>query len=246
MQSKLKADLKKKYQELFAKYEIAEQTGQLGYDPTRKFATYPYIGSRYGEAAKILVVGLDIGKDETCGRFQSFEERRAAIEDKELRKHNPHIAGTYFTALFFLKNKLDLKGKLEWQESWIKTKNASTCQQALKNRGNLPTHNPLSYIALTNYYKFVKDAREGRAGGSDRIYLDRRFDQNFFIEEVEIFTPDIVIFQSEDFNAYKYEMVWRDVRKAVGAVYVGPHPSYRKKGGRVPENLVKRILDGKL
>ena len=246
MQSDLKAELTNKYRELFERYGIDEQTGRLGYDPTRKFATYPYIGSRYGEAARILIVGLDIGKDETPGRFQSFEERRAAIEDKQVSKHNPHIAGTYFTALFFLKNKLDLKRKLEWQESWRKTKHVSTCQQALKNRGNLPTQNPLSHIALTNHYKFVTDAREDREGGSDRIYLDRRFDLNFFIGEVEIFTPDIVIFQSEDFNAYKYEMVRRDVRKAAGAVYVGPHPAYRKKGGRVPERFVKRILEGKL
>ena len=136
MQSELKAQLKKKYRELFTKYEIDEQTGQLGYDPTRKFATYPYIGSRYGEAARILIVGLDIGEDETPGCYQSFEERRAAIEDKELRNHNPHIAGTYFTALFFLKE------KLRWQNYWDRTKNLSSCQTALKNRGNLPTQNP--------------------------------------------------------------------------------------------------------
>ena len=110
MQSDLKAELTKKYRELFERYGIDEQTGQLEYCPCRKFATYPYIGSQYGEAAKILIVGLDIGEDETPERpgqpgwFQSFEERRAAIEDKELRKHNPHIAGTYFTALFFLKD----------------------------------------------------------------------------------------------------------------------------------------------
>ena len=127
-----------------------------------------------------------------------------------------------------------------------KTKNFSTCQQALKNRENLPTQNPLSYIALTNYYKFVTIGREDREGGSDRIYLNRRFDQNFFIEEVKIFAPDIVIFQSKDFNEYKYETVRRDLRKTVGAIYVGPHPAYRKKGGRVPEYFVNQILEGKL
>ena len=99
MQSKLKAELTNKYQELFRRYGIDAQTGQLGNCPCRKFATYSYIGSLYGEAAKILIVGLDIGKDETPGRFQSFEDRRVKIEEeKELWKHNPHIAGTYFTA----------------------------------------------------------------------------------------------------------------------------------------------------
>ena len=192
MQSELKSQLKKKYRELFEKYEIDEQTGQLGCDPIRKrkFATYPYIGSRYGEAARILIVGLDIGKDEKPGRFQSFEERRKEIEEKTEWQRYPHIPGTYFTALFFLKKELG------WQDYWNRTKNSSSCQTALKNPGNLPTQNPLSYIALTNHYKFVTAGRKKRRDPRDREYLNRRFDQNFFIEEVRAFDPDIVIFQS--------------------------------------------------
>ena len=80
MQSKLKAKLTNKYRELFGRYGIDEKTGRLEYCPCRKFAGT----SAYGEAAKILIVGLDIGKDETPERmqpgwFQSFEERRVAI-----------------------------------------------------------------------------------------------------------------------------------------------------------------------
>ena len=239
MQSELKAQLKKKYRELFTKYEIDEQTGQLGYDPTRKFATYPYIGSRYGEAAKILIVGLDIGEDETPGCYQSFEERRAAIEDKELRNHNPHIAGTYFTALFFLKE------KLRWQNYWDRTKNLSSCQTALKNRGNLPTQNPLSYIALTNHYKFVTIGRKGRSGSKDRKYLCEEFDQNFFIEEVRVFDPDIIVFQSTDF--FEYVRVLGELSEGKWMVYVGPHPTRAEKGVRKqPECYINRVLEGKL
>ena len=179
MQRDLKAQLTNKYRELFRRYEIDEKTGCLGYDPTRKFATYPYIGSRYGEAARILFVGLDIGADETPERpgqpgwFQSFKERRVKIEEKELLKHNQHIAGTYFTALFFLQEELG------WQNYWDKTKNISSCQTALKNRGNLPTQNPLSYIALTNHYKFVTTGRKKRRDPRDRKHLCVEFDSEF-------------------------------------------------------------------
>ncbi|WP_419161621.1 hypothetical protein [Candidatus Palauibacter sp.] len=48
---------------------------------------------------RLLVVGRDIGSDETPGRLQHFEERRRAIECTPLPSLNPHIAGTYFTAL---------------------------------------------------------------------------------------------------------------------------------------------------
>ena len=242
MQRDLKAQLKEKYQELFQKYVVDEQTGQLGYCPCRKFATYPYIGSRYGEAAKILIVGLDIGKDETPERpgqpgwFQSFEERRAAIEDKHLSKHNPHIAGTYFTAMFFLKDDLG------WNKYWNEIKGTSTCQQALKVPESLPTPNPLSYIALTNHYKFVTGVRGGREGGGDRVYLDKNFDQKFFIEEVEFFKPDIVIFQSKAFiNESKYRTVLRDLLGTERSIYVGPHPSYWVGENRRAKYFVKQI-----
>ena len=228
------AELKNKYRELFKKYEIAPTTGSLKCYPNLKFPTYPYIGSKYGETKKILIVGLDIGSDETPCGFQCFDERRQAIEKENVYEHNPHIAGTYFTALFFLKD------ELEWNEYWNKTKNFPTCQQALKNGKNLPKSNPLSYIALTNYYKFVTENRGNRAGGQNRKYLDKDFDQEFFVEEVEIFKPDIVIFQSVEFRHKK--LVLDRLLNTRRAVYIGPHPSYRKKGGRVPEYFVNQIL----
>ena len=255
MQSELKSQLKGKYQELFRKYGVDEQTGQLGYDPTRKFATYPYIGSRYGngEAAKILIVGLDIGEDETPERpgrpgwFQSFEERRAKIEDKELRNHNPHIAGTYFTALFFLKEDLGWDGyweELKQTKIWIKgALKPATCKEILNTKVESAIPKPLSHIALTNYYKFVTIGRTKRTGGDDRKHLLGHFDREFFIEEVETFNPEIVVFQGAEFEG---NPVPRRLMKTGRSVYVGPHPTYREKGGRAPEHFVKRILDSKL
>lgn len=214
----IQSELKNKYRELFEKYEIDPTTGSLKCYPDLKFPTSPYIGSRYGEAKKTLIVGLDIGSDETPGKFQCFDERRQAIEEKSVYEHNPHIAGTYFTALYFLKDELG------WNDCWNQTKNISTCQQALKSGRDLPTSNPLSYIALTNYYKFVTENRDNKAGGKNRKYLDKDFDQGFFVEEVEIFEPDIVIFQSTEFK-HKKSVLYR-LLNTRRAVYVGPHTSY--------------------
>ncbi len=81
---------------------IDPETGTTPLQTDWKFAAYPYIGSKYGadpDVKRLLVVGRDIGSDETPGRLQHFEERRRAIECTPLPSLNPHIAGTYFTAL---------------------------------------------------------------------------------------------------------------------------------------------------
>jgi len=199
MQSILRRQLEDLYYgKLFKEFEINKETGCLKNNPQIKFPTFPYIGSKYGCSKKILIVGLDIGSDETKGKIQSFEERRQAIEEKERKSlswHNPHIAGTYFTALFFL------KGDLNWQDCWDKLKDKPSCQKALiNNQEELPLSNPLSYIALTNYYKFVSVGRENKAGGADRLHQAQESELNFFIKEVKIFNSDIIIFQSKCFG----------------------------------------------
>lgn len=228
MQSKLK----NKYQELFKKFEINKKTGCFKNIPKIKFPTFPYIGSKYGDSKKILIVGLDIGSDEKIGRIQSFEERRKAIEDKPVSKHNPHIAGTYFTTLFFLKDNLNL------EDYWNKLKNIFSCQKALQKQEHLPSSNPLSYIALTNYYKFVSTNRTNRTGGENRTHIDQKIELNFFIEEVKIFNPDIIIFQS---NSFKYKKSLLKKLLDMGKfIYIGPHPTYR--GKREPDYFVKQII----
>jgi len=225
-------ELKIKYQELFKKFEIDEKTGCFKNIPNIKFPTFPYIGSKYGFSKKILIVGLDIGSDEKIGGIQSFEERRKAIEDKPVSKHNPHIAGTYFTALFFLKDSLNM------EDYWNKLKNTFSCQKALQKQENLIYSNPLSYVALTNYYKFVSINRKNRTGGENRIHLDQNIELNFFIEEVKIFNPDIIIFQS---NSFKYKKsLLKNLLDMGKSIYIGPHPAYR--GKREPDYFVKKII----
>ena len=78
--------LEASYRRFFRDMEIDPATGTTPREAARKFATYPYIGSRYGSPGprKLLIVGLDIGSDETPGRLQHFEERRRAIELRPL------------------------------------------------------------------------------------------------------------------------------------------------------------------
>jgi len=228
----MQSELKIEYQELFKRFEIDEKTGCFKNIPNIKFPTFPYIGSKYGETKKILIVGLDIGSDEKIGGIQSFEERRKAIEDKPVSKHNPHIAGTYFTALFFLKDSLNM------EDYWNKIKNTFSCQKALQNQENLISSNPLSYIAFTNYYKFVSINRKNRTGGKNRIYLNKKIEIDFFIEEVKIFNPEIIIFQSNYFK-YKRSLLKRLLDMG-NSIYIGPHPAYR--GKREPEYFIQNII----
>lgn len=225
--------LKIKYYELFDLFNINKKNGCLNNQKNIKFPTFPFIGSKYGNYKKILIIGLDIGSDEKTGGVQSFEERRKAIEEKSFAQHNPHIAGTYFTALFFLKDYLNFK------DYWNKLKNKDSAQKALKNQNELPGKNPLSYIALTNYYKFVSVNRKNRTGGENRVHIDKNLELNFLLEEIKILNPDIIIFQSLSFlNKRKLLNVIKEMRKTV---YVGPHPSYR--GKREPEHFVKQIKE---
>src|SRR4051794_40321073 len=69
--------------------EINPGSGITGLRPEWKFATFPYVGSAYGSAMKILFVGMDIGADEYPGKIGSYEQRRESIEVRE--RYNPHI-----------------------------------------------------------------------------------------------------------------------------------------------------------
>lgn len=228
----VQSKLKNKYQDLFEKFKIDKETGCFKNISQIKFPTFPYVGSKYGKCDKILIVGLDIGSDEKTGGIQSFKERRQAIEDKPVSKLNPHIAGTYFTALFFLKNKLHL------ENYWNNLKNISSCQKALQNKEKLPAINPLSYIALTNYYKFVSINRKNKSGGENRTHLDKEIELNFFIEEVKIFNPNVIIFQSNSF--WHKKTLLSKLSKLGKEIYIGPHPAYR--GKREPNYFVKKII----
>ena len=235
VQPKLETKLKDIYNDFFKNLEINIDTGLLhrlgDIFRGKKFPTYPFIGSNYGKSKRILFVGLDIGSDEKPGVLQSFEERRARIEEKPIKDHNPHIAGTYITALYFLKDSLG------WQTYWHGIKGFPTCQQALRKGKAFPSHNPLSYVALTNFHKFVSVNRKTKAGSKDRKFLDKKVEMDLFFKEIEIFDPDLLIFQSTRFG--KKNQLQTKLLKLNQTGYGGPHPAYR--GERKPDVFVKKI-----
>jgi len=220
------------YRCFFRDMTIDPETGESPRDADRKFAAYPYIGLRYGadsDVKKLLVVGLDIGSDETPGQVQHFEKRRRAIELTPLPALNPHIAGTYFTALKYACP----------QRGWARFSGSdSSCQRILRKGDGLPADNPLSFMALTNFYKWVTKDRRNKGGARDRAHVDRRRETALFLEEVRLLVPDVVVFQGVTFS----KPWFREVLDVVSEVewHVLVHPSWR--GSRRPKDITQPRL----
>lgn len=236
--TQIQEKIKKLYQDFFNTLSIINKTGELVINNHfYKFATYPFIGSNYVNAKKrILFVGLDIGADETPGYVQSFKERSNNIETYPIEKKNPHIAGTYISALYFLKDEYD------WEKEWNLTIKYPTCQQALKYlKGELSNISPLSNISLVNYFKFVDKGRDNRAGNKNRKYINELEENKLFIEEIKLFQPDLLIFQSLSFQ--HYNTLLAKVKELKIETLIAPHPAYREKEGRQPSNYINKIYN---
>lgn len=239
-------ELGEAYNQFFKDMGINEKSGKFirNKHPDKKFATYPYVGSKYGNngnAKKILFIGRDIGIGCWAGGIQSFSERREGIEEKPLDCHNPHIAGTYMTALYFLKDKFD--GSARWEKI---VKRDLICKSVLRlsdRKELLPSENPLSYCALTNYHKFMTKGVETMRDKRGLEWLCRDKEEGLFRKEIEIFGPDIVIFQGKNEKFLKAAENLNS-KGEVRAIYVGYHPSHVP--AQKPETLIKSILAGRL
>ena len=225
--------------QFFPQFRVDVETGILRDHLGLKFPTLPYVGSCYGIGRRVLFVGMDIGSDEKHGGIQSFEERREAIEAKALANHNAHIAGTYVAALHFLKNECS-----EWRDSWNALGRNLTCQQLLKLGNDLARSNPLAYVALTNYFKFVRPERKRRSGGENRKYVDKGLERKFFVKEVNVLAPQVIVFQGAQFNKQRQYRKLAEELSPESEVYLGPHPSARNDTRRV-NKLITRILDAR-
>ena len=222
---------------LFKDNFVNRNTGIIEKDTTRKLATYPYIGSKYGQTKRILIVGFDIGNDECKGEICSLEHRNQ-IETNNLRDLNPHIGGTYFTALYFLKDVLNLN---DFWEDTKSTKYGKTFATILRKVSNLPLENPLSYIAMTNFHKFVTVGREtSRRGDFDRIFIDREREIKLFLSEIEALNPEIIFFQSIGFQNLDKTVKDLLLKKNV-KIYYAYHPSdFSQAGANIPENYFSK------
>ena len=198
---------------------------------TKRFSGMPFIGDNYGEySPKILIVGSDIGSDErkSDNTFHDFHSKRKNCMSG---KYYAHLAGTYMTALYLLRNCEQFRGM--WQDSMC----GITAQGALKRLNASQIAEVAHAIALTNLHKFVTVNRKGKSGADDRNWIDHDKELAIFIEEIKCFAPDIVILQA--INSISNEEIEMIKQAAGGAsVYKLTHPSTRKKGGRIVQNLI--------
>ena len=237
--SKYDEKIKKLYNKFINKRLQLEKNG-ITEDRKFRFATYPYIGSKYGTTKKVLFIGLDIGSDESH-KIQTINERRSAIEHDFIEAYNPHIAGTYFLSLYFLRDEYN------WIDYWDKIKKSKRQSiQILKNIENRIQLLPLpsevkfiSFVALTNAHKFVTVGRTNKLGDQDRKAISGI---EFELLQGEIYTlePDIICFQGQKF--WKYKELLSNISKSGAKMYVGYHPSYVGKI-REPRKLVKSYIE---
>ena len=229
-------ELEQAYRYFFDQMRIDPETGDLPpyHSETQKFACYPYVGSLYGLGrTSVLVVGLEVAHDNPFGEgIQSFASRRRSIEQKPLREHNPHIAGTYFTALKYACPDL---GWDRFAESRL------SCQRLLKQGEDLPKANPLSFVALTNFHKWVTKGARKTAGTRDRVTFDRELEEELLCREVDILEPDVVVFQSVEYAKPRFKRLRRMIEWLGRESLVVYHPSNRKHDGRLPGRVVHPV-----
>lgn len=218
-----------------------KETGLLP-NGKKRFAGMPFVGFRYSEQTpKILIVGEDIGSDEcvkdnakdvngTPLYYHDFDSKRKNCVNVA-GKYYAHLEGTYMTALYLLRN-CD-KFKDMWEESMCE----KTAHWALKMLSASQIAEIAHAIDLTNLHKFVAVGRPGKSGDQDRNWIDHDKEFAIFIEEIRCFAPDIIILQA--INSMTNEDIEQIKQAAGGAsVYKLTHPSTRKKGGRIVQNLI--------
>ena len=242
MSKKLQGAIRKILVEDFSKaIGFDKETGLLP-NNKKRFSGMPFIGNDYGKFySKILIVGEDIGSDECVKNntkdingtplyYHDFHSKRENCVNMA-GKYNAHLAGTYMTALYLLRN-CD-KFKDMWKESMCE----KTAHWALKMLSASQIAEIAHAIALTNLHKFVAVGRKGKSGDQDRNWIDHDKEFAKFIEEVKCFAPDIIILQA--INSMTNEDIEQIKQAAGGAsVYKLTHPSTRKRGGRIVQNLI--------
>ena len=225
MDERLQRDLQDAHDDFFRLLNVDPATGWVT-KQYLKFASYPHVGSRYGDMKRLMFVGMDIGSDTTPGEIHSYDNRRSDIEEALVHRPNPHMSGTYITAMHFL-----AEGCSEWQR-WLADANSDLVPQRLLNDTNrVPSRNPLSYIAFTNYYKFLL------FHNGTKVQLERGLEEQFLKEEARLLAPDIIVLQSAGFR--RLESLLNDLSQ-IADVFVGNHPSVRGEKRRMG-NLVRSI-----
>jgi len=240
----LENDLNKVYDIFFNELNIDKNSGKVNnINNNRRFATKIAIGNNYINAKKkILFVSLDIGKDENFDEntFQDFEKRRISVTQQI--PSNPHMAGVYGTALFFLKDFYD------WQDSWnIFESNTNFFREILNSHYNDLPQEVLSNISLINFFNFVTVGREARTGGNDRNFINEKKELALLTDIIKTINPDIIIVQSKTLKNYFKNIIKPNISDKID-IYIGYHPSVRFGliEYRNPKKYVENLLEGKI
>jgi len=233
------------YDNFFNKNVIDTNTGIVK-GKEKRFATKIAIGDNYQIAKrKILFVSLDIGKDENLidknlNTFQDFEQRKKSVcESGYLENKNPHMAGVYGTALYFLKDYYN------WISNWqlMESKNQFFNRILIENKEILP-QDVLSYISLINFYNFVTIGRKERTGGSDRNFINEKDEIELLINIINTINPDVIIVQSKTLMNYFKNLIKPKISEKT-EIFIGYHPSIFGRGikNRIPKNYIKDLIE---
>lgn len=236
--------LDKIYLDFFAENNIDTNTG-LVLNTNKRFATKIAIGDNYFQASKkTLFVSLDIGKDEYFNenRFQSYNERRENALYYSVDGRNPHMAGVYGVALYFLK---DVFG---WGETWTKLENSNQFfrEALLSNKSIVPT-NVLSNIAMINFFNYVTVGRTQRTGGNDRFLLNETSELKLLVNIINEIKPDTIIVQSKTLKGFFRDKI-KPFIKGDTDIFVSYHPSVFGRGikYRNPKLHIADLLKNKI
>lgn len=246
----LENELNMVYDAFFNDLNIEKSSGVVNnIEKNRRFATKIAIGENYLNAKmKILFVSLDIGKDENFVEkkeniFQDFEQRRNSVcGNGNLQDKNPHMAGVYGTALYFLKENND------WENSWqlLESKNNFFREILVSNHNNLP-QDVLSNISLINFYNFVTVGREARTGGNDRNFINEKKELQLLTDIIKTVNPDVIIVQSKTLKNYFKNIIKPNISDKID-IYIGYHPSVFGRGikYRNPKKYIDNLLNEKI
>ena len=107
--------------------------------------------------------------------------------------------------------------------------------------------NPLAYVTLTNFYKFVTKGRTKLSGSSDRKHIFLEHECNLLLDEIKNFKPKIIIFQSvgfwDKYKDNKYKDFFNELKNKNKTIkiYIGPHPACRPPYSRIPKEYLVSI-----
>ena len=238
----LEEQIQNMYASFFEDLKIDKRTGIVEGTNQRfkRFSGYPYIGVNYVNApVRILFIPYDTGADEKYAdnTFHDFESRRTKIpttfdKNNEL-VFNPHIAGTYATALYILKDKMHLQDA--WDALW--SKREYTIKKAIKkSSSNLPP-NLMSYVAYENRFRFVTIGRTERGNNNDRVWINAEREARLLLDEISCFSPDIIVFH----GLTGIDNCHTDILKKKCRVIISQHPSSWRNGANKLQYIVEQI-----